>query len=174
MRYNPGIHHRRSIRLKEYDYSQCGAYFINICTKNRECYFETYSVLKNIVKTEWENIPNQYPHIELDEYVIMPDHFHGILIINDDNDYCIVGAIHELPLQESWKIRRKMMIPKIVGKFKMQTAKKINQVRNTPGVPFWQRNYYEHIIRSEDELNRIREYIINNPSQWKSDKNISK
>jgi len=63
--------------------------------------------------------------------------------------------------------RRKMLLPKIIGKFKMQSAKQINKIRNTPGIPVWQRNYYEHIIRHENELNRIREYIVNNPLQWK-------
>jgi len=63
--------------------------------------------------------------------------------------------------------RRKMLLPKIIGKFKMQSAKQINKIRNTPGIPVWQRNYYEHIIRHENKLNRIREYIVNNPLQWK-------
>lgn len=81
MKYNSKIHHRRSIRLKEYDYSQCGTYFINICTKNREPYFEKHLELKLIVQKQWESIPEYYQHVELDEYIIMPDHFHGILFL---------------------------------------------------------------------------------------------
>ena len=174
MRYNPEIHHRRSIRLKEYDYSQCGGYFINICTKNRECYFEKYSVLKNIIKTEWENIPNRYPHIELDEYVIMPDHFHGIIFV--------VGA-GLAPAQNNvlhdrfhWATARVApTIGDVVGSFKsrcvVEWLKYISKNNINEFGKFWQRNYYEHIIRNEPELNRIREYIINNPIQWQLDKN---
>jgi hypothetical protein len=106
---------------------------------------------------------------------------------NEMNGKTIVGAIHELPLQMSTnelsqkltnnelpqndnKIqRRKMIVPKIVGFFKMNTAKKINQILNTMGQPVWQRNYYEHIIRDEESLQRIRQYIINNPANWNMD-----
>ncbi|MDI6761308.1 MAG: hypothetical protein QMD05_10825, partial [Candidatus Brocadiaceae bacterium] len=78
-----------------------------------------------------------------------------------------VGAIHELPLHIQ---RRKMTIPKIVGYYKMNTAKAINKIRNTPGIPVWQRNYYEHVLRNEDKLNRTREYVLNNPLQWQFDR----
>ncbi|MCM8782689.1 MAG: transposase, partial [Candidatus Omnitrophica bacterium] len=78
------------------------------------------------------------------------------------------GAIHELPLQNQYQ-RRKMLIPKIIGRFKMNSAKQINQLRHTPGIHVWQRNYYERMIRNEDELNKIREYIINNPLKWELD-----
>ncbi len=100
----------------------------------------------------------------------MPNHIHGIIIITN------VGAIHELPLQNSpqqmpepIKKRQLMTIPKIIGRFKMNTAKQINQLRNTPGLPLWQRNYYEYIIRNEIELNKIKEYLINNPLKWELD-----
>ncbi len=87
-----------------------------------------------------------------------------------------VGAIHELPLQkesafEQRNQRRKMLLPKIIGRFKMNSAKHINLIRNTPGCQVWQRNYYEHIIRNEDEMHRIREYIIYNPAKWAEDEN---
>ena len=95
----------------------------------------------------------------MDEFIIMPNHIHGIIFI--------VGAIHELPLQ---KYRRKMLLPKVIGYFKMNTAKQFNQILNRTGQPFWQRNYYEHIIRNEKELNRIREYIQNNPLKWELDR----
>ena len=106
----------------------------------------------------------------MDEFVIMPNHVHGIISIVSDSE---VGAIHELPLQQynNWKERRRMVLPKIIGRFKMNSAKHINQIRNTLGIPVWQRNYYEHVIRDEEELNRIREYILTNPSQWEKDEN---
>jgi REP element-mobilizing transposase RayT len=106
----------------------------------------------------------------------MPNHVHGIIVIihNETNPIGAigdrdVGAIHELPLRNELSHRRRMLIPKIVGYFKMNTAKEINQIRNTPGVPVWQRNYYEHIIRDERDLDRIRAYIAENPLRWPED-----
>ncbi len=149
--------HRKSLRLSGYNYSQTGAYFITMCVNNRELYFENFPELKNILHTKWTELERKFQEIELDEFVIMPNHLHGILFI--------VGAIHELPLQN----RHNMVLPKAIGYFKMNTAKLINQMLNRSG-PFWQRNYYEHIIRNENELNRIREYIQNNPLKWELDR----
>ncbi len=170
MKFNPDIHHRRSIRLRHYDYSQAGAYFLTICTHNRECLFGEISgdrmvlnELGRVIESVWMELTTRYPNIELDAFGVMPNHIHGIIVIVDSPN---VGAIHELPLRLH---RRRMLIPKIVGYLKMNTAKQINQINDTPGVPVWQRNYYEHIIRDEDELNRIRKYIIENPLQWQLD-----
>jgi len=129
-----------------------------------------------IAKREWEKLDKRFPQIELDEYIIMPNHMHGIIIISD-----AVGAIHELALQDSDFenaiqedvteknspiIRRRMTLPMVIGFYKMNTAKTINIVNDTRGAPVWQQNYYEHIIRNEDSLNRIRRYIQENPIQW--------
>lgn len=184
MKYDPSKHYRRSIRLKGNDYSQPGAYFITICTKNRECLFGEIKngemVLNNkgkIVTQCWLEIPSNYLNVELDKFVVMPNHIHGIIIITENN----VGAIHELPLQklsnqhesneptEKIKQRRLMTLPRIIGRFKMNSAKQINQLRRTSGMAVWQRNYYEHVIRNEKVLNFIRKYIINNPLQWELD-----
>ena len=164
------LHHRRSIRLKEYNYSEPGFYFVTICVKDKKCIlgkvvddlvnFDTkveLSEIGKIVEKEWLEIKNYFIGIEVDNYVIMPNHIHGIIVIN-------VGAIHELPLQ-----RRKMVLSKIIGKFKMNTAKRINVFMNNSGCSFWQRNYYEHIIRNEKELEKIRNYIIDNPRKWDKD-----
>ena len=168
MKYNPKIHHRRSIRLKGYDYSQAGGYYLTIVTQNRECLFGEIldgKIILNkyglIVKTIWNDLPNHYNHIKLDEYVIMPNHIHGIVIINDD-----VGA----GFKPAPTIKRHGL-PEIVRGFKTFSSRRINQYRNTPGQKLWQRNYYEHIIRNDDELNRIREYIINNLLKWETDRN---
>jgi len=198
MKYNPQIHHRRSIRLQGYDYSQNGAYFITLCTHNRECLFgqiQNGQMILNeygkIVEQCWNNLSNHYDNIELDAYVIMPNHFHGIILITDnvdnvDNVRAIRELpIHELPRQRKHELpihelprqqqkqrqqqRRKMLLPKIVGRFKTNSAKQINQMRNTPGISVWQRNYYEHIIRDEKSLENIRNYIINNPAKWQDD-----
>ncbi len=124
-----------------------------------------------IVRECWEEIPEKYQNVEMDEFVVMPNHFHDIIIINEskmnDGD---VGAIHELPLRTDDMVqRRRMLLPKIIGRFKMNSAKRINEIRDYPGESVWQRNYYEHIIRDEDELIRIREYIYNNPKRWPRD-----
>jgi REP element-mobilizing transposase RayT len=187
MKYNPDVHHRRSIRLKGYNYAQAGAYFVTICTQGRECLF---GEIKNgemelnpagrMVQAVWEELPEHYSGVEVDEFIVMPNHVHGIIIINE-----MVGAIHELPVQKHEmpvqkpiqetaesirKSRRQMVLPKIVGRFKMNSAKRVNEWRETPGLPVWHRNYYEHIIRDEDSLNKIREYIIQNPLRWEFDR----
>ncbi|HPI15715.1 MAG TPA: hypothetical protein PK875_11270 [Spirochaetota bacterium] len=167
----PQRHRRRSIRLPGYDYSSAGAYFVTICTQNRERLFGEIvdgemrlNDAGKIVAHEWMNIGKINNEIELDEWIVMPDHFHGILIIN-----VAVGAIHESPRQMTIVQRRNMTLPKLIGRFKMLSSKSINIIRNTPGVPVWQRNYYEHIIRNHESLNRIRAYIANNPAKWKMD-----
>jgi len=162
MAYDSFKHHRRSIRLKGYDYSQRGAYFVTICTQNREC------VLGNVVNQKiiladcakwvtkwWLDIPNHFPVVDLDAWVIMPNHLHGIIAIETD-------------------CRGEVSSPKlgnVIAYFKYQSTKEINQNGNISGVRFWQRNYYEHIVRNSDDLNRIREYIQNNPQNWISDDN---
>ena len=150
---------RRSIRLSHWDYSNAGWHFV---TKNNKVELSEYG---NIVEKFWISLIKRYEDISLDEYVIMPNHFHGILAINN-----YVGAIHELPVRSEKKIHRKMLLPKIIGFFKMNSAKEINSSRHTQGRPFWHRNYYEHIIRNEKDLQRICEYIIENPYKWKADK----
>ncbi len=94
----------------------------------------------------------------------MPNHFHGIIRIG--------GAVHKSSLPHQYKAtdRRKMLLPKAIGYFKMTSAKRMNDLRNTPGIPVWQRNYYEHVIRNEDELLKIREYIRTNPLRWAADR----
>ncbi len=119
--------------------------------------------LGKIVFKNLKNIPYYFENINLDKFIVMPNHVHLILEINKN----IVGAIHELPLQK----RRNMLIPKIIGKFKMLSAKEINILANNSGNPLWQRNYYDHIIRNEIELNKIREYILENPKNWERDRN---
>lgn len=183
MKYNPDIHHRRSIRLKEYDYLQAGAYFVTICTKDRECLLgevvggevrmDKYG--QAVVKC-WEDLPVHYSHIKLDSFIIMPNHIHGIIVINN------VGAGLKPALNKSDKVitiragfkpapTKQHGLPEIVRAFKTFSSRHINLIRNNTGVPLWQRNYYEHIIRNEQELNKIREYIINNPSNWETDEN---
>ncbi len=165
--------HRRSIRLKEYDYGQAGAYFVTICTQQRECLFGGIiegkmhlSEAGKEVQSIWGKLPQRYPHTGIEVHIVMPNHFHGIITID-------VGAIHESPLRMSTVIhsRRKMLLSKMVGYFKMNSAQQINHLRTTRGQPVWQRNYYEHVIRNEIDLKEIREYIENNPLKWLEDEN---
>ena len=172
MAYDPARHHRRSIRLKEYDYSWVGWYYITICTRDHGCILGNLRddlILENhlgrMVRETWIDLPNHYA-IDLDDFVIMPNHIHGIVIINN----LTVGAIHESPLQRDTKsIRRKMLLSKIIGRFKMTSAKNANILLKKPSLPFWQRGFYEHIIRNDADLYRIRTYIRNNPLQWALD-----
>ncbi|MFN9398166.1 MAG: transposase, partial [Dolichospermum sp.] len=192
MTYNPDIHKRQSIRLKGYDYSQSGLYFITICCYQRECLFgnimNSQIILNNfgqLIKEEWLKSAEIRKEIEFDDFVIMPNHFHGIVIINQEinsdfmkNDVDFqdnnVGANGRSPLQQIQSSRPKIsMKPKsissLIAGFKSATTKKINIIRNTPQNPVWQRNYYDHIIRNDESLARIREYVQNNPLSWEND-----
>ena len=181
---DPRSHQRFSLRLEEYDYSFVGAYFVTICTWGRKCLFGEIadSIMGlnetgQIVQSNWEDLPNRFPSIEIDEFVVMPNHIHGIIVISGAHGSIhkmSVRAIHESLVEKSTAYdnktkRRNMLLPKVIGYFKMNTAKKINQLRNTPGIPVWQRNYYDHIIRNERSLTAIQQYIQNNPAMWPQD-----
>jgi len=162
-------HHRRSIRLKAYDYSKPGAYFVTICSYKRECVFGNWingEMLINefgqIIENEWLKTAQIRDNIRLDEYVVMPNHFHGILFI------ACRGVLQYAPTKEFRSPSQ--TIGSIIRGFKSTVTKQIKQLRNTPGATIWQRNYYERIIRNEKELNRIREYILNNPLKWQLDR----
>ncbi len=186
MKYDPQKHHRRSIRLRGYDYSQPGWYFVTIVTHKRQNIFGRVAngqmVLNDageIVKTEWLKTREIRGNIKLDAFVIMPNHIHGIIVIMDNfaGAYCNTPPLHyrHTPLQQHRHAVTPFQSPSktigaIVRGFKSAATKQINQIRNTPGMPVWQRNYWDHIIRNERELNRIRNYIINNPKKWNDDR----
>ncbi len=171
------IRERKSNRLKGCDYSSSGYYFVTICTKSREEYFGNVIDRKmklneygHIVNQYWFDLPNHYENCQLDEFIVMPNHIHGIIVItNSKRNIPNVGTIHELSLRKTF--RRNMLIPKIIGRFKMITAKSINGKCGLRDRPIWQRSFYDHIIHNEYELTRIREYIKNNPANWKNDRN---
>ena len=181
MKYNPDIHKRKSIRLKHFNYSSNGAYFITLCTKNRECILGNIvngkmvlSDLGEIVKNEWNKTPMIRHEIKLDIFIIMPNHFHGIIFITNNNvmaiEYINVGATGRSPLRKQ-NGPLQYSLGSFIGGLKSITTKRANVLRNTPHQSLWQRNYYEHVIRNDVDLNRIREYIINNPIQWQFDLN---
>ena len=170
MKYDLAIYHRRSIRLKGFDYSQSGAYFVTLCSHNRECLFGEISnnqMLLNpygiIVHDEWLKSTFIRSEIELDEFIIMPNHIHGIVSIHknigqnkENSQFAPIG-----PKNKS--------ISSFVAGFKSAVTKRINEMREIPKALVWQRNYYEHIIRNEKSLKKIREYVIYNPQTWEND-----
>lgn len=234
MPYDPVHHHRRSIRLSEYDYTQAGAYFVTLCTWNRECLFGEVvdgemrlSEWGRIAAQEWQRTPDVRLGVKLDAFVVMPNHIHGIILIDPVADDP-VGATRRVAPTEPPTLNHLAAPPEpptlnhlgapadsppvemnrptalaaanatggatrrgapteqpaagphgpnpgslgaIIGQYKSLVAKQINRTRDTPGAPIWQRNYYEHIIRSGDELERIRIYATDNPAHWGRDRN---
>ncbi|MBM3155874.1 MAG: transposase [Chloroflexi bacterium] len=163
-------HQRRSIRLKHYDYSQAGAYFITICTYDKECLFGKVTngemVLNEygkVVEEEWYRSGKIRHEIELDAFIVMPNHIHGVVTI--------VGAQGLAPLQHDHAHlqRKPRSLSTFVTGFKSAVTIRVNELRGTLCEPVWQRNYYEHVIRNEHDLNDIREYIVNNAQKWDSD-----
>jgi REP element-mobilizing transposase RayT len=182
MTYDPERHHRRSIRLRGYDYTQPGAYFVTLVTHERECLFGEIvdagaicQVALNpwgeIAHAEWFQTAMVRPYVMLreDEFVVMPNHVHGIIWIVDD-DCRGTAALRPYNYDTPPPVN---VIPgslgAIVRAYKSAVTKRINTMRGTPGVPVWQRNYYEHIIRNDRELERIRQYILDNPALWVED-----
>ncbi len=160
-------HHRRSIRVRGYDYSQAGAYFVTICAKNREFVFgkiiDTEMRLNDtgrIVQECWNDLPSRFAGIELDAFVTMPNHIHGIIII--------VGA--RLALPKAGAASSAPTLGDIIRAFKSISAINVNRMLSRSGQSLWQRNYYEHVIRNEKSLNKIHEYIIHNPLRWSLDR----
>jgi len=173
---------RRSIRLKEYDYASPGWYYITICTHNRACLFGDINNGKMVLNTfgelvefTWYDLPNHNTNIFLDQFIVMPNHIHGIIVLNDVYD--TVGAGSEpaptghhntTNLQINTK-PKPHGLPEIVRQFKTFSARRVNQKRQMIGYPVWQRGYYDRIIHNEQELYEIRKYIRNNPSKWELD-----
>jgi putative transposase len=201
-------HHRRSIRLRGFDYTRGNAFFVTICSYQKECLFggisEDAMILNaqgQCVEKAWLETAEKRPGIQLDDFVVMPNHFHGILWIIDEPyahrrgtacrapDACrapnayrasgiekftrLLGTARRAPTFDlkSERFGRPVpgSLPTIIRSFKSAAGKTVNGSRGTPGTPVWQRNYYEHIIRSEAELQKTREYIRFNPVNWQSD-----
>jgi len=160
---------RKSSRLEGYDYASSGMYYVTICTKdNRYLFGEVrkgrvwLSEEGRVVRDCWENIPEHFEHVSIDDFVVMPNHMHGIVVIKN------AGARHASPVR-SCSIASGSL-GAVIGSFKSAATKRVNDLRGMPGGEVWHRNYYDHIIRNENDLNRIREYIRNNPMNWAHDK----
>jgi len=165
---------RKSIRLKGYDYTREGAYHVTMCEGKRirrggsraalNMDHNVFGYVKNdkmvlndigkIIRNSWLWLADQYDYVDLDEFIVMPDHLHGIIFLTDMN---LMGASRGAPTT----LRKPL--GQLIGAFKTVSTKRINTIRNTPDTRLWQRNYFEYIIRGERDLARVREYIMNNP-----------
>ena len=171
------LHHRLSIRWKGYDYTQSGAYFITLVAWRRECLFGEITngemrlnAMGQIVRAEWLKTAQIRPNVEINEneFVVMPNHLHGIIWIVDTVGAANVGATGPVaPTKKQTLISNSLGA--IIGQFKTACAKQINALRDVHGIPVWQRNYYEHVIRNDRELNNIWNYIDTNPLNWEND-----
>jgi len=190
VKFDPKIHHRRSIRLQGYDYSQAGGYYVTIVTWHREFLFGEITnqemqlnKVGKIVEWEWLELSKRLPYVELGSHVVMPNHFHGILFIHES-----VGATHHgrKLSQPDTEPRRAITSegidgsplphgPKpaslgaIVAQFKSRVTKRIWKFPELNHTPIWQRSYYEHIIRNEKDLQNKTDYINANPLLWGED-----
>lgn len=214
MTYDPHKHNRRSIRLKGYDYSQAGAYFVTICVDGGLCLLGQISggdMILNwcgyIAAGTWLWLAEQYAHVELDVWQIMPNHLHGIIVLTDvgltdggaDRDVDVgadrdvgavrdveIGAVREPPLQrgqppaqhqpsqqdagdDAARPRKPKPLGRLVGAFKTVSTAQINRMQSTEGARFWQRDFYDRVIRNKRELEAIRTYIYDNPVAWDDD-----
>lgn len=176
MTYNPEAYHRRSLRLKGYDYAGAGWYFVTLCTWQRECLFGEVvdggmrlNDAGGLVESLLHEMTQRFPNVVMDSLVIMPNHIHLIVSFVGAG----LGPPHELDQSTTQKgaASRAPTLGDVICAFKSISAIRINKLRNNPGGPVWQRNYYERVIRDDDELGAIREYIATNPLQWDADNN---
>jgi putative transposase len=183
MPYNPNIHRRRSIRIKGYDYSQTDAYFITVCTQRRICLFgdvEDQLMHRNeagdMIAATWAALPQRFPTLALDAFVVMPNHIHGILVLTENVSATSDPAAHEDMGRSSQRSNRPRgtlpgTIGRIVQAFKsISTHTYIHGVEQRGWLPFpgrlWQRDYYERVIRDDTALAEMRMYIDDNPMRW--------
>jgi REP element-mobilizing transposase RayT len=178
---NPSQPNRRSLRLPEYDYGAAGAYFVTICTRDRISLFgeiDHGTMMLNefgeIVAVCRSDLPRHFPNIQLDCFIVMLNHIHGLIEITGEFSENSVGAQHAAPVRavpvyHSTRNVQPGSLGAIVRSFKAASSRRINLLSGTPGATIWQRNYYEHVVRDESELQRVREYIVNNPARWAED-----
>jgi len=161
---------RRSLRLRDYDYAQAGMYFVTVCTEARMCPFGEIVAgqmrlngLGHIVQSEWIRTAAIRPQVRLDVFAVMSNHFHAILAIDDRRGV--------LPYAPAPGLRSpSQTIGAIIRGWKAAVTKRVNQIRGTSGAAVWQHNFYEHVIRNEDDLYNARRYIEENPARWALDR----
>jgi len=168
----PTDRHRRSIRLRGYDYSQNGLYFVTLCCHERQSLFGAVANDEmrlndagRVAHTEWEKTGAMRENIEIHAFVVMPNHVHGIIKIV--GAHCMRPDV--VPDMQPGRVQRAPTVGDVVRGYKSAVTKRINQLRNASIPPVWQRNYYEHIIRNEEAYLKIAEYIQTNPQRWDED-----
>jgi len=164
-----------SMRYNGADYSDPGVFFITICTHRGAHLFGTIlngrmvtNQFGDIVWNVWRALPERFPQISIDTAIVMPDHFHGIVVVHEA--LTKFGETEALAIPLTRGERRKMTLPLIVGYFKMNSAKRINLKRGTEGSRVWQRNYFDRILRDDKDYDELSEYIFTNPQRWGVDK----
>jgi REP element-mobilizing transposase RayT len=195
MPYDPTKHNRRSIRLKGYQYNQPGSYFVTFCVRERVCELGDIidgemrlSQFGQVALDFWAHIPAHFPNVEVDKFIIMPNHVHAIIVIKGGRGDVSSPPSRDVSSPPSRDVSsppsRDVSSPpsdgeippipfatlgQIVGYYKYQTTLRINQLRDNAGTPFWQRGYYERIIRNQRALQNIQDYILENPLNWELD-----
>jgi putative transposase len=165
-------HRRRDLRLPGFDYSTPGAYFVTVCTAGRRCVLGEVkddavaaSEVGKAVALSWQEIRSHYAGVETDVFVVMPNHMHGILWLTGEPAVEAGSARPDVADRAS-----PPTLGRILGFFKYHSTARANELRGTPGAPLWQRSYFDHVIRTEVSLQRIREYIHGNPLRWELDR----
>ena len=181
MVYDPGIHRRRSLRLKGYDYTHVGAYFVTIVTQGRLCLFGEIVGKKmrlneagEMVCRFWEALPQRFPTIEIGMFVVMPNHLHGIVVIKN-RATTRVAPTEIMEGGVDAPITDRFALGDVIGAYKsLTTVEYTRGVKQMKWSPFhkrlWQRNYYEHVVRHDESLQQLQQYILDNPDQWAFDK----
>ena len=161
---------RKSLRLPGRDYARSAVYFVTICARNNACVLGQISngavllgPFGQIAQDAWNALPERYPGVRIPEHVIMPNHVHGIIEIV--GPWVARASIDRVPGSHP-----PVALGRVIAYWKYETTKRINQMLGTPGTAFWQRNYFERVIRDEHEYTRIRDYIAGNPSRWSADR----
>jgi putative transposase len=178
MKFDPKTHHRRSIRLQGYDYTQNGAYYITIVTYQRQHLFGEVvngemqlNELGRIAYAEWFKTAELRPYVELfeDDFMVMPNHAHGIIWITLGNGVAVLQRGNATPQREQFGKPVAHSIPTIVRAYKSAVTYAVNKLQNQRGAVLWQPNYYEHVIRNEQDYQIKRNYILGNPMNWGQD-----
>lgn len=185
MNYDPDKHHRRSIRMRGYDYAQEGVYFVTVCAQDRQCLFGEIvdgeirlNDAGRMVQAVWKELSIHYPGVEGDEFVVMPNHVHGLIVLVGAGPRACpdVGPRRACPEKgQPQGVAPTLSLPDVLHRFKTLTTKRYaDSVEQLGWIPFhhrlWQRNYYEHVVRDEESLDRIRQYILDNPARWEFDR----
>ncbi len=167
---------RRSVRLNGYDYRRNGLYFVTVCTNRHECLFGTVvdgevilSAIGRIVAEEWQRTAELRENVELDAFVVMPNHIHGIIVIRNNDERAFRRDASTAAHGEPNRTLQANSLGAIIGRFKGKVSRCVHDMPKCRDLTVWQRNYFDHIIRSEKSLQAIREYVAMNPARWTED-----